>query len=105
MTGATGAVYPLNHVLILDIDDRTEVRTEELTGVEKFTALRNEIYRWEYLKGMQESETTYVARLLALTQTTRVTKVSRPANILIDHLRLKIEKFFVEEELNQETTA
>lgn len=92
MESENGELFTLDHLFILEIHDKPSVSHYNLEGVEKFAALRNEIYRWEYLKGMPESEASYLKQLIAISQTVRVTKVARPANIPIEQLRIELEK-------------
>ena len=92
MESDKGGLFSLDQVFILAIHDKPHVNSWDLEGVEKFAALRNEIYRWEYLQGMPQSEAAYLKQLISISQTVRVTKVARPANIPIDRLRIELEK-------------
>lgn len=92
MESDKGEFFTLDHLFILEVHDKPSVSHWCLEGVEKFAALRNEIYRWEYLKGMPESEASYLKQLIAISQTVKVTKVARPANIPIEQLRIELEK-------------
>ncbi len=90
MESDKGVLFSLDQVFILAIHDKPHVSSWDLEGVEKFAALRNEIYRWEYLQGMPQSEAAYLKQLIVISQTVRVTKVARPANIPIDRLRIEL---------------
>jgi GTPase SAR1 family protein len=79
--------YSLNLVFIIEKHEKDEVRFLEMEGIERFTALRNEIYRWEYLQGMKESETSYLNYLINISSNVKVIKVFRPENIEIETLR------------------
>jgi hypothetical protein len=92
MESDKGEEVALDHVFVLQIHDKPTVKIQELKGVEKFTALRNEIYRKEFLQGMPESEAVYLTQLIAISQTVKITKVYRPADISIEQLRLELEK-------------
>ncbi len=92
MESDKGDEVALNHVFVLQIHDKPTVKIQELKGVEKFTALRNEIYRKEFLQGMPESEASYLKKLIAMSQTVKITKIFRPLVITIEHLRLELEK-------------
>ncbi|NBB22952.1 hypothetical protein GVN20_26585 [Runella sp. CRIBMP] len=92
MESDKGEEVALDHVFVLQIYDKSTVKIQELKGVEKFTALRNEIYRKEFLQGMPESEAVYLTQLIAISQTVKITKVYRPADISIEQLRLELEK-------------
>ncbi len=78
--------YPLNLIFIIEKHENDEVKFQELEGIECFTALRNEIYRWEYLEGMRESETSYLQHLIHMSTNITVIKVFRPKNIEIERL-------------------
>jgi hypothetical protein len=59
----------------------------ELKGVDAFTALRNEVYRWEYLSAMPATEIVYLDRLISLSQQVRVFMVKRPEIISIAEMQ------------------
>jgi hypothetical protein len=88
--------YPLHAVLILERTEADTFRTTNLEGVESFTALRNEVYRWEYLPAMPETEAGFFSQLLTLSRGVTVTRVFRPADAPIaetlEFLRSRIEK-------------
>jgi GTPase SAR1 family protein len=79
--------YPLDMVFIIEKQDNDEVKFQELRGIERFTALRNEIYRWEYLEGMKESEASYLNYIVNISNNVKVVKVLRPEKIKIETLR------------------
>lgn len=79
--------FPLQALFILDIHEKPECSFAELTGMDRFTSIRNEIYRWEYLEGMPETEAHYLAQLIRLSEAVKVIKVYRPKDIRIDSLR------------------
>lgn len=68
----------LNHLFILRIHNKNEFITEELNGIDKYNALRKQIYRKLYLKGMPETEKKYFRELLQLSGTVKVTLIIRP---------------------------
>lgn len=92
MESEKGDEVALDYVFILQIHDKATVEIQELEGIEKFIALRNEIYRKEFLQGMPESEASYLKKLIAMSQNVKITSVFRPACISIEQLRLAIEK-------------
>jgi GTPase SAR1 family protein len=85
--------FPLHQIFIIEIDNKSEVEFQKLTGVKRFTALRNEIYRWEYLQGMPESEAGYLNQLISISINVSVVKVLRPGNIKIDSLRTILSNY------------
>lgn len=105
MKSANGAFVPLRDIFIVQIHNKDGVSVKALKGVEKFAALRQEIYRQEYLSGMAESERAYVAPLIRMSQTVRVTEVTRPATIPIDAFRISLEKIIAETMKSQEVAA
>ena len=86
----TDTLIPLGLIIILHVYDQPGVRIEPLTGVVGFTALRNEIFRGEYLPGMPGSETAYLSQLIAIGQMVRVINVYRPRHITIEQLRAEL---------------
>jgi len=68
----------LNHLFILKKHNKSKFITEELNGIDKYNALRKQIYRKLYLKGMPETEKKYFRELLQLSRTVKVTRIIRP---------------------------
>jgi hypothetical protein len=85
-------LFPLSLILIIEIHDSVDVKFRELSGSEKFEALRNEIYRHEYLQGMNENEKSYFRQLIDISEKTKITTVFRPSEIKIDQFRLELIK-------------
>ncbi len=83
MDNAAGDTFRLDQIYILKIQDTDTVEFEELSGSSKFIALRNEIYRIEYLKGMPENEPVYFKNLIDISNHLRVFRVNRPRIIKI----------------------
>lgn len=96
MESVRGNLYPVKHIFVLHLHEESEVRIQELNGVEKFTTLRNEVYRKEFLSGMSQSETEYLKQLVLMSQTVTVTKLYRPAHIPIEQLRNELKKHILE---------
>lgn len=92
----TNGKFLLNHIFILEVHDDPKAGFQELTGAEKFSALRNEIYRWEYLEAMAETEAGYFDKILSISKYVNVIKVRRPVTIALSEfqkiLELNIEK-------------
>ncbi|WP_271424091.1 hypothetical protein [Aequorivita sinensis] len=84
--------YPLHLIFIIEKHDDKEVKFTKLEGIERFTALRNEIYRWEYLQGMAASEAKYLKNLINISTNVKVIQVFRPEEIKIDTLRSILAK-------------
>ena len=79
--------YPLNIIFIIEKHGSEEVIFQEFNDIDRFTCLRNEIYRWEYLQGMKESEKLYFDQLINISKNVTIQKVFRPENIEIEKLR------------------
>lgn len=68
----------LNHIIILDKHTKEGFEVNELDGMAKFNALRKQVYRKMYLKGMPETAKLYFKQLFQLAGTIRVTQIIRP---------------------------
>jgi hypothetical protein len=88
--------YPLHRVYIIEPADLKSIETIILQGIESFIAIRNEVYRWEYLQAMPETESGYLEKLLVMSRTIVVTRVKRPAGISIAGMM-----DFLKKELNE----
>ena len=93
MRSEKGKVFPLKQIILLSIHDKSNVDFIEINGFEKFQALRNEIYRWEYLAGMPKTDALYFKQLSNISHFTKITKVMRPSVITIEALQNKIVDF------------
>lgn len=85
-------IFPLDQILIIELYDNSEVKFVELSGSEKFAALRNEIYRYEYLHGMTENEQVYFKQLIDISKEVMIARVFRPAEITIKQFRSDLVK-------------
>lgn len=92
MVSAQGASVPLHQVFVLQLHDAMTVRFQEIEGAAKFSTLRNEIFRREYLLGMMASEIAYLEQLTVMSRNIRVTVVYRPADIAINQLQAQFKK-------------
>ena len=86
----TDTLIPLGLIIILHVYDKPELTIEPLEGVPGFTALRNEIFRREYLQGMPDTETAYLSQLIAIGQAVQVINVYRPEHIAIEQFRAEL---------------
>ena len=102
MKSVSEETVALHHIFVLHVHDQPDVSVRPLAGIEKFAALRNELYRGEYLRGMPESEADYLTQLILLSQHVSVTKISRPAEIPIEQLRAILEKHILSIEAKQD---
>lgn len=86
----------LDHLFILGMHNQEGYEVNELTGMDKYNALRRQIYRRVYLKGMPETEKKYFKQLFQLAAKVRVTQIVRPqiCNIY-DTMR------YIEKEINR----
>jgi len=67
-----------DQLYILATHNKEEFIVKELGGVEKYNAIRYQIYRKMYLKGMPETEKTYFRQLLKLSTQITVKQIVRP---------------------------
>jgi hypothetical protein len=84
------STFILNHVFLIEIHEKSDIVFQEVKGAEKVTALRNEIYRLEYLQGMPENEGFYFDRLVEISKNIRITKLYRPMDIPIERTKNKL---------------
>lgn len=84
--------YPLGHIFIIQIHTENKLIHQHLKGTEAFEALRNQVYRKEYLLAMPDTEISFMYQLLNLSASVAVTLVSRPYNIAIRECKEYIEK-------------
>lgn len=75
---AFSAERQLNHIVILGKHNSDGFEVNELDGMAKFNALRKQIYRKTYLKGMPETAKLYFKQIFQLAGAIRVTQVIRP---------------------------
>jgi len=76
----------IEKIFIIEINESGRIEAESLNGAGKFAALRNEIYRLEYLQGMPENEKIYFENLVHICNNVQVTKVKRPKGIKVKEL-------------------
>jgi len=91
---SAGVNSKLHLIIILNTHNKDEFTSSELTGVSKFLALKDQIYRKLYLKGMPKTEQNLCRQLLDLGQKVRVLHVTRPQKcsiqIAMDFMKQKI---------------
>lgn len=87
------STYPLNHIFLISFHENIGIEFQELKGAEKVTALRQEIYRLEYLNGMPENEVFYFNKLVEISNSIKITKLFRPKNIPIEQTKNALIKF------------
>lgn len=85
--------FMLNHIFLIEIHEKSTIIFQEIKGAEKVTALRNEIYRLEYLLGMPENEAFYFKKLVEISKNIKITKLFRPKDIPIDQTKYKLKEY------------
>nr|WP_319573298.1 hypothetical protein [uncultured Draconibacterium sp.] len=70
--------FDLNQIFILNIRNKEASEANVLNGIQKYNALRKQIYRKVYLKGMPETEKEYFKQLFLLATKVKVTSIERP---------------------------
>ncbi len=68
----------LHHIIVLSVRSEGGFSSRELSGIDKYNALRKSIYRKSYLRGMPEIGKRYFSQLLDIARFVRVTEVVRP---------------------------
>jgi len=84
------SAQPLQYLFVLDTHQKETVLTTELSGLEKFNALRMQIYRKVYLKGMPQTAQHYFSELFRLASNLRVIRLVRPKNCPVSEVMLSI---------------
>jgi len=92
--------FILSKIFILNQDYQDEIAFEEIKGVAKFVALRQQIYRDEFLKVMPETEGKYLEQLVAMSNQVKLVSVTRPVRIEIDNMRRVLTDYLSEQVLN-----
>lgn len=77
---SSSAELHLDHLFILCKHNKDTFEVNKISGMFKYNALRSQIYRRMYLKGMPETEKTYFKQLIKLAGNVRVTQIFRPAS-------------------------
>lgn len=67
-----------DQLYILGTHNNEEFIVKELNGIEKYNAIRHQIYRKMYLKGMPDTEKSYFRQLLKLSAQITVKLIIRP---------------------------
>ena len=87
--------HKLDHIFILSSHQKDVFLAMELEGMRKYNALRQQIYRRIYLKGMPETEKKYFRQLFSVAANVRVTYIIRPQVCDIQETSHFIEKEIV----------
>ena len=85
--------FRLNHIFLIELHEKSDVSFQEIKGSEKVTALRNEIYRLEYLHGMPENEALYFKNLVEISKNIKITKLFRPMDIPIEKTQHQLKEY------------
>jgi hypothetical protein len=86
----------LHLIVILETHNNDEFTSSELFGINKFKALKNQVYRKIYLKGMPQTEQHLYRQLLNLGQKIRVLHITRPQTCSIQLTKDFIKQKIVE---------
>lgn len=97
--------YPLHQMYFIEVSEKDKIEFTELDGVQLFAALRNEIYRWEYLSSMPETEISYIQQLLSFTRKVSAYRVHRPRDIKIEEMAGHLRKHLNEKSVNTNEVA
>ncbi|MEI6137632.1 MAG: hypothetical protein WCP85_00120 [Mariniphaga sp.] len=92
LSGVYNEEKRFDQLYILSTHNKEEFIVKELSGVEKYNAIRYQIYRKIYLKGMPETEKTYFRQLLKLSTQVSVKQIVRPNICDVRDTMAKIRK-------------
>ena len=84
--------FLLHHIFVLYSHNNDEFEAKELSGIAKYNALRHQIYRRIYLKGMPATEKKYFTQLFSLANKTKITAIKRPKECDIRDAMCFVEK-------------
>ena len=87
------STFLLNHIFLIQFHEKASVDFQEVEGAEKVIALRNEIYRLEYMQGMPENESLYFKDLVEISKRVKITKLFRQKDIPIEQTKSHLEKY------------
>lgn len=76
---STKGLYPADHIILLSVTSGKELQYETVSGTQRFEALRNEVYRPEYLRGMPGNEALFFGTIMTISNKSEVTRIRRPA--------------------------
>ncbi len=82
--------YSPGRIYIITPHDGPQAEIEEITGHEKFEAVRNEIYRPEYLQGMPGNDRLFFKTVLEICNNAGVFRVKRPPGITAPRLAERV---------------
>ena len=86
----------LDQILILSTHNKDEYCIKELGGLDKYNAIRSQIYRKIYLKGMPETAKIYFKQMLKLSTQISIKVVTRPQicsiNDTMEFIKKEIER-------------
>jgi hypothetical protein len=91
--------FPLNSIFILNKKNSPGFELNELKGIQKLKAIKNNVYRSQFLNGLQKSE-THFKLLTSLVNKVPVYQILRPASPLM----LSELSDFVEEKMHEINT-
>ena len=94
------STFMLHHIFLIEIHEKSTIIFHEIKGAEKVTALRNEIYRFEYLQGMPENEPFYFKKLVEMSKNIKITRLLRPKDIPIEQTHRQLKKYLQKEFTN-----
>lgn len=92
MDPAKSEEHELHMVMVVELAKTKAVRSRRLTGTEAFQMLRNQVYRWEYLVAMPQTEAYYMKQLALMTEKVALYHVVRPESIPLETMRAKLQE-------------
>ncbi|NLN80613.1 MAG: hypothetical protein GX132_04380, partial [Erysipelotrichia bacterium] len=71
----------------------TDIKIEQPPADEQFSLLRSEICHWEMLRGMPETEKTYLGQILQMLNALPLLRILRPETCTINSLQLSLAEY------------
>jgi hypothetical protein len=94
VTNESSTALELQHIFVLEVGEEVAVpEMEEISGAEKLTILRSQIYRLEMLQGMPENDLAFFPKLALIGNAVKITRIRRPARIPILDLKNYLKKY------------
>lgn len=87
----------LRGIFIIELGDVESPLFEPILKPESIPSLQQQIYRYGFLAGMPDLKKEYFKKLLLLSQSVQVIKVTRPADISIEKMHQAIDNFLKSE--------
>lgn len=93
--GFTRQSLPVSKIIVLNSKNSPDIEISEIWGMEKFELLSSNTYRYQFVNGLQKSQSHFQS-ITDLAKKTRVFQVQRPSSpLLIDELSEQVIKHII----------